>query len=155
MLACPITLKPFGWVTKRKKYLFFDPKLVYLNTDNFRNIFWNLNLQKRTKIWRYNFQLHDYGYLIYPYMRFSAPWLWISHLSLYEIFSSMIMDISFILISWDFQLHNYESRLTVSHDLILYLYIRCKQLNLDELAFSQGSHLMANKRCQLPDGSYR
>jgi pre-mRNA-splicing helicase BRR2 len=28
-------------------------------------------------------------------------------------------------------------------------------LNLDELAFSSGSHLMANKRCQLPDGSFR
>jgi len=28
-------------------------------------------------------------------------------------------------------------------------------LDLDDLAFSQGSHLMANKRCQLPEGSYR
>uniref|UniRef100_A0A182TAI4 U5 small nuclear ribonucleoprotein 200 kDa helicase n=1 Tax=Anopheles maculatus TaxID=74869 RepID=A0A182TAI4_9DIPT len=28
-------------------------------------------------------------------------------------------------------------------------------LELDELAFTQGSHLMANKRCQLPDGSFR
>lgn len=28
-------------------------------------------------------------------------------------------------------------------------------LELDELAFTQGSHFMANKRCQLPDGSYR
>ena len=28
-------------------------------------------------------------------------------------------------------------------------------MNLDDIAFSQGSHLMANKRCQLPDGSYR
>lgn len=28
-------------------------------------------------------------------------------------------------------------------------------LDLDSLAFSQGGHLMANKRCQLPDGSYR
>ena len=28
-------------------------------------------------------------------------------------------------------------------------------LNLDELAFSNGSHFMANKRCQLPDGSFR
>ena len=25
-------------------------------------------------------------------------------------------------------------------------------LDLDDLAFSQGSHLMANKRCQLPGG---
>ena len=32
---------------------------------------------------------------------------------------------------------------------------RCKVLSLEELAFSQGSHLMANKRCQLPDGSFR
>jgi len=32
---------------------------------------------------------------------------------------------------------------------------RCKNLNLEEIAFSQGSHLMANKRCQLPDGSFR
>ncbi|KAL5015950.1 hypothetical protein ScPMuIL_005539 [Solemya velum] len=28
-------------------------------------------------------------------------------------------------------------------------------LDLEDLAFSHGSHLMANKRCQLPDGSYR
>ena len=28
-------------------------------------------------------------------------------------------------------------------------------LDLEDLAFSQGSHLMANKRCQLPEGSYR
>lgn len=28
-------------------------------------------------------------------------------------------------------------------------------LELDELSFTQGSHFMANKRCQLPDGSYR
>ncbi|KAI8036698.1 hypothetical protein M5D96_010499 [Drosophila gunungcola] len=28
-------------------------------------------------------------------------------------------------------------------------------LELDEMAFTQGSHFMANKRCQLPDGSYR
>uniref|UniRef100_A0A1A9ZDE9 U5 small nuclear ribonucleoprotein 200 kDa helicase n=1 Tax=Glossina pallidipes TaxID=7398 RepID=A0A1A9ZDE9_GLOPL len=28
-------------------------------------------------------------------------------------------------------------------------------LELDELSFSQGSHFMANKRCQLPDGSFR
>ncbi|CAH1783166.1 unnamed protein product [Owenia fusiformis] len=29
------------------------------------------------------------------------------------------------------------------------------QLDLDDLTFAQGSHLMANKRCQLPDGSFR
>eukprot|EP00061_Rhincodon_typus_P019091 g48546.t1 len=28
-------------------------------------------------------------------------------------------------------------------------------LDLEDLAFAQGSHLMANKRCQLPDGSFR
>jgi pre-mRNA-splicing helicase BRR2 len=28
-------------------------------------------------------------------------------------------------------------------------------LDLEDLTFSQGSHFMANKRCQLPDGSYR
>lgn len=28
-------------------------------------------------------------------------------------------------------------------------------LDLDDLKFSQGSHFMANKRCQLPDGSFR
>ena len=28
-------------------------------------------------------------------------------------------------------------------------------LDLDDLTFAQGSHLMANKRCQLPEGSYR
>ena len=30
-----------------------------------------------------------------------------------------------------------------------------KVLDLEELAFSLGSHFMANKRCQLPGGSYR
>lgn len=28
-------------------------------------------------------------------------------------------------------------------------------LDLDDLTFTQGSHFMANKRCQLPDGSFR
>ncbi|XP_070541263.1 U5 small nuclear ribonucleoprotein 200 kDa helicase-like [Ptychodera flava] len=28
-------------------------------------------------------------------------------------------------------------------------------LDLEDLSFAQGSHFMANKRCQLPDGSYR
>ncbi|XP_023804025.1 U5 small nuclear ribonucleoprotein 200 kDa helicase-like, partial [Cyanistes caeruleus] len=28
-------------------------------------------------------------------------------------------------------------------------------LDLEDLVFSQGSHFMANKRCQLPDGSFR
>jgi hypothetical protein len=28
-------------------------------------------------------------------------------------------------------------------------------LDLDDLTFAQGSHFMANKRCQLPDGSFR
>ena len=30
-----------------------------------------------------------------------------------------------------------------------------KVLDLDDLVFTQGSHFMANKRCQLPDRSYR
>lgn len=30
-----------------------------------------------------------------------------------------------------------------------------KVLDLDDLIFSQGSHFMSNKRCQLPDGSFR
>lgn len=30
-----------------------------------------------------------------------------------------------------------------------------KLLDLDDLAFSQGSHLMSNKKCKLPDGSQR
>ena len=28
-------------------------------------------------------------------------------------------------------------------------------LDLEDLTFKDGSHLMANKRCQLPDGSFR
>jgi len=28
-------------------------------------------------------------------------------------------------------------------------------LDLEDLTFKDGSHLMANKKCQLPDGSYR
>ncbi|XP_054766386.2 U5 small nuclear ribonucleoprotein 200 kDa helicase-like [Lytechinus pictus] len=30
-----------------------------------------------------------------------------------------------------------------------------KLIDLEDISFAQGSHLMANKRCQLPDGSYR
>lgn len=30
-----------------------------------------------------------------------------------------------------------------------------KILDLDDLIFAQGSHFMSNKRCQLPDGSFR
>nr|XP_009857905.1 U5 small nuclear ribonucleoprotein 200 kDa helicase [Ciona intestinalis] len=30
-----------------------------------------------------------------------------------------------------------------------------KSIDLEDLEFNQGSHLMANKKCQLPDGSYR
>jgi pre-mRNA-splicing helicase BRR2 len=30
-----------------------------------------------------------------------------------------------------------------------------KVLDLDSLAFSDGSHLMSNKRCELPEGSWR
>lgn len=32
---------------------------------------------------------------------------------------------------------------------------KCKLLDLDELTFTQGSHLMANKKCDLPEGSFR
>lgn len=32
---------------------------------------------------------------------------------------------------------------------------QCKALDLADLTFTQGSHFMANKRCQLPDGSFR
>ena len=32
---------------------------------------------------------------------------------------------------------------------------KCKLLDLEELSFSQGSHLMANKKCDLPEGSFR
>ena len=28
-------------------------------------------------------------------------------------------------------------------------------LDLEDLSFKEGSHVMANKKCQLPDGSYR
>lgn len=28
-------------------------------------------------------------------------------------------------------------------------------IDLEDMAFSQGSHFMSNKRCQLPDGSLR
>ena len=28
-------------------------------------------------------------------------------------------------------------------------------LDLEDLTFTSGSHLMANKKCQLPDGSFR
>ena len=30
-----------------------------------------------------------------------------------------------------------------------------KVVDLEDLVFAQGSHLMANKRCHLPDGSFR
>ena len=30
-----------------------------------------------------------------------------------------------------------------------------QQINLEELTFAQGGHLMANKKCQLPEGSFR
>lgn len=28
-------------------------------------------------------------------------------------------------------------------------------LDIEDLSFAQGSHLMANQKCQLPDGSFR
>ena len=30
-----------------------------------------------------------------------------------------------------------------------------QSIDLEDITFTQGGHLMANKRCQLPDGSYR
>lgn len=46
--------------------------------------------------------------------------------------------------------------------LTLYFCFSCCQalaprqvLDLEDLVFTQGSHFMANKRCQLPDGSFR
>ena len=30
-----------------------------------------------------------------------------------------------------------------------------KNLDLEDLSFSQGSHLMSNKKCHLPEGSFR
>ncbi|XP_076308177.1 U5 small nuclear ribonucleoprotein 200 kDa helicase-like [Tachypleus tridentatus] len=42
----------------------------------------------------------------------------------------------------------------VDEDSIMQI-AQCKQLDLEDMAFSQGSHFMANKRCQLPDGSFR
>lgn len=45
---------------------------------------------------------------------------------------------------------------------LLYVCFSCSQalaprqvLDLEDLVFTQGSHFMANKRCQLPDGSFR
>lgn len=32
---------------------------------------------------------------------------------------------------------------------------QCRVLDLEDLSFAHGSHFMANKRCQLPDGSFR
>ncbi|KAF8792805.1 U5 small nuclear ribonucleoprotein 200 kDa helicase-like [Argiope bruennichi] len=32
---------------------------------------------------------------------------------------------------------------------------QCRVLDLEDISFSHGSHFMANKRCQLPDGSFR
>ena len=33
--------------------------------------------------------------------------------------------------------------------------VKAKILDLEDIAFTQGSHFMANKRCQLPEGSFR
>lgn len=33
--------------------------------------------------------------------------------------------------------------------------VKSKILDLEDIAFTQGSHFMANKRCQLPEGSFR
>ncbi|XP_022669999.1 U5 small nuclear ribonucleoprotein 200 kDa helicase-like [Varroa jacobsoni] len=44
------------------------------------------------------------------------------------------------------QQHHQEQNLQLSN---------CQTLDLEDLAFAQGSHFMSNKRCQLPDGSLR
>uniref|UniRef100_A0A671XSJ2 U5 small nuclear ribonucleoprotein 200 kDa helicase n=1 Tax=Sparus aurata TaxID=8175 RepID=A0A671XSJ2_SPAAU len=47
------------------------------------------------------------------------------------------------------------STLTLFLLLILQSMAPRQVLDLDDLTFTQGSHFMANKRCQLPDGSFR
>ena len=44
---------------------------------------------------------------------------------------------------------------TLSILLVLQSVTPRQLLDLEDLAFTQGSHFMANKRCQLPDGSFR
>lgn len=44
---------------------------------------------------------------------------------------------------------------TLSILLVLQSVTSRQLLDLEDLAFTQGSHFMANKRCQLPDGSFR
>lgn len=39
--------------------------------------------------------------------------------------------------------------------LVLQNFTPRQVLDLEDLVFAQGSHFMANKRCQLPDGSFR
>lgn len=46
-------------------------------------------------------------------------------------------------------------KLIVFHPYFLQAVAPRQLLDLDDLAFTQGSHFMANKRCQLPDGSFR
>ena len=55
-----------------------------------------------------------------------------------------------------------EARLRSSLTSCVFLSFTCSQalaprqvLDLEDLVFTQGSHFMANKRCQLPDGSFR
>lgn len=55
-----------------------------------------------------------------------------------------------------------ETRLCSSLNSCVFLSLTCSQalaprqvLDLEDLVFTQGSHFMANKRCQLPDGSFR
>lgn len=35
------------------------------------------------------------------------------------------------------------------------IFLFAQVLDLEDLAFSTGSHFMSNKRCELPDGSFR
>lgn len=51
--------------------------------------------------------------------------------------------------------HTKVDKLIVFQPYILQAVAPRQLLDLDDLAFTQGSHFMANKRCQLPDGSFR
>lgn len=54
-----------------------------------------------------------------------------------------------------FESHANASKLTLFDPFVPQAVAPRQLLDLDDLAFTQGSHFMANKRCQLPDGSFR
>uniref|UniRef100_A0A8D3C5P4 Activating signal cointegrator 1 complex subunit 3 n=1 Tax=Scophthalmus maximus TaxID=52904 RepID=A0A8D3C5P4_SCOMX len=57
--------------------------------------------------------------------------------------------------------HRRMSKSVLQNSIILACHVLCfsmtprQLLDLEDLTFTQGSHFMANKRCQLPDGSFR